>query len=473
VADTYVANDITEGALARPMLRLAWPLVLIQLLQVAYNVGDTIWLGRLSANAVGALGLAFPLIFLLISVGSGFTTAGGILVAQYTGARSERSAGRVAGQTLGFVGLLAVVLGLLGYALTGPMLGLLPAGPETSADVLPLAARYMRLFFLGLPFMFGFFVFASLMRGYGNTRTPLRVMVVSVVVNVVLDPVLIFGVGPVPKLGIEGAALATVLARAVATVVGLYVLFGLHAGPDVHLRHLVPDLEYVRKIVRLGVPSAVEESTSSLAMIILAAVVVTFPPAVVAAYGLGGRIVSLVFLPAMGLGQATNTLVGQNLGADKPERAEEAVWLATKVTAGIVLVIAVVTALFPAQILGIFLSPAAPGAAETIAHGSEFLRIAAVMFVFMGVLQVFLGAYRGAGNTKTALVFSMVTLWVGCVSMTYVLVFLLDWGPTGVWVGYSTGDILGAITAGLWFTRGTWKRAIVDGTDRAAADAGD
>jgi putative MATE family efflux protein len=232
-------DSITEGGLVRPMFRLAWPIVVIQLLQVTYNIADTFWLGRLSADAVGALSLAFPLIFLLISIAGGFTTAGSILVAQYTGADSEGSAGKVAGQILSFVTALALALSAIGYVATEPMLSALPSQVETTAQVIPLAADYMEVFFLGLPFLFGFFVFSSLMRGYGNTRTPMRVMLVSVALNVVLDPMLIFGWGPFPALGIEGAALATIFSRGVASALGFYIPDGVLNGASIsiYVRH--------------------------------------------------------------------------------------------------------------------------------------------------------------------------------------------------------------------------------------------
>ena len=195
MASPSTESNITDGSLAWPLFTLAWPIVVTQLLQVAYNIADTLWLGRTAepAAAVGALSLAFPLIFLLLSVGGGFTVAGSTLVAQYTGAGGEESAGKAAGQTLAFVTLLAVALGALGYLTTDAMLALLPADPETAASVVPLAADYMSVFFLGTPFLFGFFVFSALLRGYGNTRTPMRVMLVTVVLNVALDPVFIFG----------------------------------------------------------------------------------------------------------------------------------------------------------------------------------------------------------------------------------------------------------------------------------------
>ncbi|WP_089811401.1 MATE family efflux transporter [Halogeometricum rufum] len=471
------------------MFALAWPIIVTELLQVAYNLADTVWLGRLSTDAVAAISLAFPLIFLLISVGGGFTVAGTILVAQYTGAKEEGSAGTVAGQTFSFIGVIAVVVGLVGFAATDLMLGVLPSSAATAGQVIPLAGDYMRVFFLGLPFLFGFFVFSSLMRGYGNTRAPMVVMFVSVAINVVVDPIFIFGFESNPLFGmlglrgvetalfaatgfegygVTGAAVATVLSRAVATVIGLYVIFGTSAGPDVELADFVPEREYIEQIVRLGVPSALEQSASALGFITLTAMVVTFSPEVVAAYGLGNRLTSLVFLPALGLGRATDTIVGQNLGAQKPDRAERAVWLAAKVGAGVMVVIGVVAYVFAEPIVGVFIGTGTDSAAKTIELGAAYIRIRAFEFGFIGVLQTVLGAYRGAGNTKTALAFSLFALWFGRIPIVYYLSFVQGFGETGIWIGMAVGQILGAIAAAAWFTRGTWKRAVIDQSDAAA-----
>jgi putative MATE family efflux protein len=484
--ETAETDSITEGGLARPLFKLAWPIVAIQLLQVAYNVADTLWLGRYDVDALGALSLAFPLVFLLISVAGGFTTAGSILVAQFTGAGGDRSAGHAAGQTVSFVFVLATTLGVVGYFVTGELLALLPSGAETAAEVVPLAATYMEIIFLGVPFLFGFYVFSALMRGYGDTRTPMRVMFVSVVLNVVLDPLLIFGVGPFPEWGVAGAAVATVFSRGVATVIGLYVLFRAGTGPDVTLADLRPDPGTIRKIVDLGVPSAAEQSASALAMVTLTAMVISFTPPVVAAYGLGNRLISLVFLPAMGLGRATNTMVGQNLGAGKRDRAERAVRLAATVGAGVMLAVAVVAFLVPEPIVGLFVATGTADAAETLRLGSEYVRIRAVEFAFIGVFQVVLGAFRGAGNTKTALSFSLLALWVGRVPTVFFLAFAVTvpvtvfgttlftvetagLGPTGIWVGMALGHIVGAVAGGLWFLRGTWKEAVIDEDDPGGA----
>ncbi|USZ73422.1 MATE family efflux transporter [Natronosalvus halobius] len=490
---------MTEGSLVRPLFRLAWPIVVIQLLQVTYNVVDTLYLGRLSAEAVGAISLAFPLIFLLIAIAGGFTTAGAILVAQYTGAKGDRSAGLVAGQTLSFVGLLSVFIGIAGYFYTRPALELLPSDQETAASVIPLAADYMEVIFLGIPLMFGFFVFSALMRGYGDTRTPMLVMVVSVFLNVLLDPFFIFGFADNPLfvwlnlegleaalyawtgfsgLGIQGAAFATIAARGVATVMGLWILFTTASGPAVRFEHLPLDREIIGDIVRLGVPSTVEQTTSAMAMITLTAMIVTFSPPVVAAYGLGNRLISLVFLPAMGLGRAIDTMVGQNLGADRSDRAERSVWLAASTGAGVMVVVAVIAVAFTEPIVSVFLGDV-PDAPATIAYGVEYVRIRSVEFAFIGVSQVILGAFRGAGNTKTAMVISMLTLWVGRVVSVLVLAFswsvtipgvgitlaALGWGETGVWTGMALGNVLGATVGVAWFTRGTWKEKYIDDAD--------
>ena len=489
--DRVSEESITEGSLIRPLFHLAWPIVVIQLLQVMYNVVDTLYLGRLSAEAVGAISLAFPLIFLLIAVAGGFTTAGAILVAQYTGADGDRSAGLVAGQTIFTVAVLSVFIGIGGYFYTRPALELLPSDPDTAATVIPLAADYMEVIFAGIPLMFGFFVFSALMRGYGDTRTPMAVMVISVLLNVLLDPFLIFGfvdnplfelIAGVPGIGaldpvgaeaallsvtgftgfgIEGAAMATIFSRGVATALGMWLLFGTGLGPAVSVSHLAPDLGFIEDIFRLGLPSSVEQTTSALAMITLTAMIVTFSPPVVAAYGLGNRLISLVFLPAMGLGRAIDTMVGQNLGANRADRAARSVKLAASTGAGVMFLVAVVAVTFAEPIVGAFLGDVPDGPA-TVAYAVEYVQIRSVEFAFIGVSQVILGAFRGAGNTKTAMVISILTLWVGRVASVGYLVFIAGWGETGIWVGMALGNILGATVAVAWFARGTWTDRYID-----------
>ena len=268
------------------------------------------------------------------------------------------------------------------------------------------------------------------------------------------------------------AALATILSRGVATAIGLWILFGTGYGPDVTLGHLAPDLDFIRDIFRLGLPSSVEQTTSALAMITLTAMIVTFSPPVVAAYGLGNRLISLVFLPAMGLGRAIDTMVGQNLGANRADRAGKAVKFAATTGAGVMFLVAVVAVTFTEPIVGAFLGDV-PDAPATIGYAVEYVRIRSVEFAFIGVSQVILGAFRGAGNTKTAMVISIVTLWVGRVASVAYLVFVAGWGETGVWVGMALGNVLGAILGVAWFSRGTWTDRYIDEPEPGVDPVGD
>lgn len=437
-------HSFTDGPLLRPLLALAWPIVGISLLQTAYNLVDVFWLGRLSAAAVAAVGISYPIVFLVTSFASGLTMAGGILVSQHTGAERLRAARESTGNTLALATSVALVVGMAGFMAIEPLLQVLPTPPATTTTVIPLASSYLRLLFLGLPFLFVFVAFSECLRGAGDTRTPLIVVAVTVTLNGGLDPLLIFGWGPVPAFGIDGAALATVASRGLAAMIALSVLFGTGGGLSLQLGDCVPRWAQWEELLRLGVPTSLEYSTEALALLSLAGLVATFAPPVIAAYGLVGRIMSLVFLPAMALGTATNTLVGQNIGAEQHQRAKRGVRLALAISSGTLLCIGVIVAIGAEPIISTFIPTGTTERSATIRLGSKYLRIRSVEFVFIGVFEVLLGALRGAGHTTTALGLSFVSLWVGSVLFVGLLAFVAELGPLGIWVGVTTGGILGA-----------------------------
>ncbi|EMA57024.1 MATE family efflux transporter, partial [Halorubrum lipolyticum] len=295
--------DLTSGGIAKPLFFLSMPIVVTNLFQTAYNLADTFWLGQYSTDALAAISFAFPMVFLLISLGMGISVAGSVLVAQYTGAGEAREAEYAASQTVTFAVIASVLLGGVGYFFVGEFLDLMGA----SADVLPLASSYMEVISLGLVAMFGFAVFIALMRGYGDTITPMLVMFGSVVLNIALDPFLIFGWGPFPALGIEGAAIATVFSRALALVVGLAIMFRGVRGVRINLRDMAPDASYLRRLLRIGLPASVEGTGRAVSMNLLLFIVALFPDPVVAAYGIGTRVFSVVFLPAIAVARGVET----------------------------------------------------------------------------------------------------------------------------------------------------------------------
>jgi putative MATE family efflux protein len=438
--------DLTTGDVGKPLFYLSVPIVVTNLLQTAYNLADTFWIGQYSTDALAAISFAFPMVFLIISLGMGLAVAGSILVAQYTGAEETREAEYAASQTVGFAAVAAVIIGSVAYILVGDVLALLGAAP----DVLPLATAYMEIISLGVFFMFGFFVFISLMRGYGDTITPMLVMLGSVALNVVLDPFLIFGWWIFPQWGIEGAAIATVFSRGLALVVGLWIMVSGRRGVRIRPRDIVPDLGYGRRLVRIGVPASVEGTGQAVAINLLMFIVGTFSTPVVAAFGIGVRVFSVIFLPAIAVARGVETMSGQNIGAGKPDRAALTARVAARTTFVILAVAGVVTFAFADPIVGLFTDDAA-----VVEVGATFLRYVAPSFGFIGIMRSYNGGFRGAGKTLTAAAIAVSML--GLIRLPIAWVASGYMGPAGIWLSFLISNVAGAVIAYVWFQRGTWR----------------
>lgn len=485
--------NVTDGALFKPLLILSAPIVLGQLLQVAYNLADTWWVGRLGPDAVAALGYAWAIIFLMVSIGIGITVAGTVLVAQHKGAGNLLQSEHVAGQTLSFVTLLAIILSGLGWLLTPHLINFIGATPGT--DPFEFAVGYTRIIFLGMVLMFWFFIFDAICRGWGDTRTPLYIMLISVVMNVVLDPFLILGFSDNPLFlwigmgglettlygmtgfdgwGVEGAAIATVISRGFAAGIGLWLLFTGHVGISPSLSDLWLDLETVTEIVDIGAPTAVELGARSFGLTIMTIIIAIAGDDAVAAWGIIHRLSSLMFMPALGLSRGTETVVGQNIGAGQIDRAKKAVYLSASIIVAVFAVVIVLAYPYAEPIVGVFLDPEAGGNRElVIAYGAAYIWIAGPSYVALGVFQMLLGGIRGSGSTKAAMIFSIIELWVLRLPVAYVLIAWLGYGVEGVWWGIAFSYVGALIITGLWFSLGRWTSGVVDSSDAASADATD
>ena len=483
------SDRFTRGSIVWSLLALAGPLTATQLLQVAYNLTDTFWVGQLGADAVSALSFSWPLIFLLISVGAGMTNAGTILISQNVGAGNDDRLGHVAGQTIAFVGLLSVGTAALG-AMFAPQL-LQAIGAPTGTTVHDLAVTYTRVIVLGMPFTSGFYVFMALLRGWGDTKTPMYLMALSVGLNIVLDPFFVLGFAGNPLFGwvglgglqeslftatgftgfgVTGAAVATVVSRAVAAVVGLWLLFGGRVGLQLGRSDLLLESEIVAKIVRIGGPGVIDQSTESVAAIVMTALIATVGTDAVAAYGIGNRFVSLVWLPTVAMGMAVETVVGQNLGRGRRERARRTVYVAIVILATSFLVASVVTVWFARPIVGMFI--AGPEADSIIDHGATFLRIVAPTWVIMASYHVMNGAFYGSGSTRMAMGIGVTTLW-GVRALTAVLLVLVySLGATGAWYAIALSNVTAAITGAVFFFRGRWLQDVLadDSAEETARD---
>ncbi|MDZ7849512.1 MAG: MATE family efflux transporter [Halodesulfurarchaeum sp.] len=438
--------EMLTGSIGKPLFFLSLPLVLTNLLQSAYNIADTFWLGQYGTNELAAISFAWPPLFLLMMLGMGVAVAGSVLVAQYTGAGKERTAEYSAAQTITFAVLASVVIGSIGYLMAGPLIGVLGAAPE----VHPLATGYLQVVSIGYVFMFGFMVFNSVMRGYGDTVTPMLVMAATVVLNIVLDPFPIFGWGPFPELGILGAAYATIFSRAVGLAIGMYVMLYSSRGITIHLRDTIPDLAFFRRIVRIGAPAAVEGVSRAVSQNLLMIVVGWFATPIVAGFGIATRVFSIVFTLGVAVDRGVETMSGQNLGAEKPDRAGSAARIA-----------AIGLFVFLSGIGAVLFVGAVPISAlftpdqAVIDASAEFMRWVAPTLGFIGLMRAYSGSLRGAGKTLTVAAIAVLMMGVTRFPLAWIAASIM--GETGIWLAFGASNVVGGLVAYLWYQRGTWR----------------
>ena len=444
--------DLINGPVAKNLFYLSLPVIVINLLHTAYNLADTFWLGQYSGDALAAITFAFPLVFFLISLGMGLAVAGSVLVAQFEGSGNKERRNYAASQTIGFSALVSVVLGIFGYLFIGDIVGLLGA----TGNVATSASGYLEIVSLGIFAMFGFLVFQSLMRGFGDTITPMILMFATVVLNIIIDPIFIFGWWIVPELGVEGAAIATVFSRSLALLVGIWILFTGRKGLAISLSEMKPDLSFFKKMTSIGVPASVEGVGRSVSVNAVTAVVGwSFADPIVAGFGIGIRVFSMIFLPAAAVGRGVESMTGQNLGAGRFKRAGETARDGAKYSFLILTSLGVITFVFARTIAAIFTPD--PEIARTAA---EFLRYVAFSFGFIGVLRSYNGSFRGAGKTITAAVISIATL--GLIRLPIAYLGSIEIGTKGVWAAFFISNVLGALIAYAWYQKGTWKQTVTD-----------
>ncbi|MBI4127140.1 MATE family efflux transporter [Candidatus Peregrinibacteria bacterium] len=440
------SNKLTEGPIVKSLLSLAVPIVLANILQTAYQLVDTFWVGRLGQNAVAAVSLSFPIIFLLMSIGGGLAIAGTILVAQYKGAGKHEKIDYVSAQTILVMLLISLAISIFGFLAGRWILILIGAGPQ----VLGEAASYLQITFLGMPFLFGYIVFQSLLRGIGEVKIPFFIVLGTVILNAILDPLFIMGYGPIQGYGVNGAAMATVGTQGIAALIGLFILIRGYCGIRLRARDFKPDFRLISRMFKLGFPASLEQSSRALGLTIMTALVASFGTLGVATYGIGTKILSLVFMISIGMSMSTSTLVGQNIGAGKKNRAIEIVKKSSVMTFAILTFCGIFIFMYASILAAVFI----PNEPETIASSANFIKIIVFSFGFIGIQQVLNGALRGAGNTVTPLILALISSWV----LQFPIAFVLSkhMGMNGLWWSIPISNIIALAITGLYVANGKW-----------------
>ncbi|MFB6193892.1 MAG: MATE family efflux transporter [Halobaculum sp.] len=463
------SEDITEGPLGRALAALAAPVVAQQLVLIGQTLVDIFWVGRISADAVAAVGLVTPLLAVFGIGTQGVSVAGQILVSQRYGADDTAGARKAAGHAMALVVAINTVLAVVVFGLADPLVRLVGAtGQVATFAVAYISVLAFSKIVSGLSDMIEYSY-----QGAGDTRTPFALNVVAIVVNLVLDPFLIFGWWRFPELGIQGAALATMIGYGVAAVLGVATLVGSRTEFGITRAAFVPDRETFRQLVRIGAPRGGQGGVRQLARLVVVWIVATTGGAAgLAAYTLGARIAAVAFVPALAIGRAAATVVGQNLGADRTDRASRATWLG--VTFGVVVIGAfgVVQWLVPGVIARLFV----PGiAGETLALTVAYLQILAIGYWALGAIHTVEAGFNGAGRTEISMYSTALQYWTVRIPVAAVLAFPVGFGlgAVGAFWAVTVSNVVAAIGLTLYFRRSTAAGMLERAADTSNASSAD
>jgi len=440
---------LTEGSIFKALVKLSIPLILTNILQTAYNLTDTFWVGRLGSISVAAVSLAFPIIFIIISLGSGMAIAGSILVAKRKGAKDQKAVAHIASQTFFSVFFISLILALTGYYTSPYLVSVMKTEPAVYQE----AVSYLKITFLGLPASFIYLSFQSLMRSISKVKLPFYIVLSTVLLNLVLDPLFIFGWNAViPANGVKGAAIATVGTQILSAIIALYYLLKGKQGIHINLGDYSPDFKMIKELFRLGLPVSIEQVSRALGIFMMVFLVTHFGTLVLASYGIGSRILSFVIIPAFGLGMATSTLVGQNLGAKAYDRVKKTLQLSLSIAFGSLSVLGFLLYIFATDVAAFFI----PEDIATIEESAIFIKSLAVSFGFLGILIVLMGAFRGAGKTKISMVLALLSVWLLRFPLAYYLSYHTGLKQLGIWLAYPITNILTAIAGILILLKYHW-----------------
>lgn len=446
----HLLPDYTNQPIVKSIIVMAVPIILGNILQTAYQLVDTFWVGRLGANAVAAVALSFPILFLIISLAGGLAISGTIMVSQYKGKGNLKQVDYVSAQTLIMMTITGILSSILGYFIAPFLIGLMGAETAVYID----AVAYLQISFMGMIFMFGFFVYQSLMRGVGDVKTPLYIVLGTVLLNLVLDPVFIMGMGPIPAYGVKGAAIATIGTQAIASIIGIMMLFNGKHGIHIKKENLKFDLKLVKKMFKLGLPASISQSARAFGMLLMNFLVASFGTIMVASYGIGGRMLSFIIIPAIGLSMAVSTLVGQNIGAGKMDRALKINQIGSAVSFCLLTIVGLFTFIFATPLVAFFI----PNDPAVIESGALFVRIMSFSFGLIGLQQTINGTFQGSGNTGISMFLSLISLFVIQFPLAYILSKHSSLGSNGIFWAFPITNILTATITVIWYKTGSWKK---------------
>lgn len=431
-----------DAPLGRLLLSLSLPGVASMITMALYNIIDTFWVARLGYRAIAALTIVLPYHVLIIAIGAGTGIGASALASRRFGEGDIEATNRVAGQIFPLTGLLGSIFLAAAVFFPRPILTLCGATP----DIMDYATQYLSIIGFGAPFVIFSIASSNLLRASGDAIRPMIFMITATIINIILDPFMIFGIGLFPEMGVRGAALATVISQLCAAGLSFYYIVAHKSVYRVKLPHLKPNLPVIHDIYRVGFPAMVMETTESITFALFNYVLSAFGSLAIAAAGLAIRIADLAFMPMFGVAQGLLPIVGFSFGAQLWDRLWRAIKLASvslALTLGIATVALIV---FSPQVITIFSDDP-----ELMAIAVPAMRITISTLALVGPTILFITAFQGLSKGKEAMILSLLRQLVFFVPLLLLLPRI--WGINGVWLSIPATDILGFIVAGLWLFR--------------------
>ena len=442
-------RDFTEGPIFPALVILAIPMILEMSMEALFAIVDTFFVAQLGAAPVAVVGLTESVLALVYAVGIGLSIGATATVARRVGEKDMDGAAHTATHAVYLGIIVSVVMGVAGLAFAPDIFHLLGA----EQDVVDVGLPFMRIMYGTNGVIVFLFLLNGIFRGAGDAAIALRVLMIANGLNIILDPMFIFGVGFFPELGVTGAAVATVIGRSVGVAFAAWALF-FRTNGRLHVRaeHWKFDPKLLGSLVSISGTAVLQFLVATLSWSGLIRIIAAFGTIALAGYQIGLRVIIFVILPAVGLANAAATLVGQNLGAGKPERAERSVWLASGLNAGLLAVAGLFFVLFPDLVVSIFTSDQ-----SVAAYSRDCLRIVGYGYAFYGLGMVMESSFNGAGDTWTPTYLNFFIFWLFEIPLAYVLANVYGLGPQGVFWAITLAFSMLAVVAALLFKRGKWK----------------
>ncbi len=441
-------RDYTQGNLTQNIWDLSWPSIVSMAFFSIPNTLDGIWLGRLGSEALAAAGIGMALRITMISPLMALSAASGAVVARYVGSKDQQRANQAVLQAVILFAVTAASIGLFGLAFTEELVRL--AGG--SEEALPLAVSYVRLLFIGLVAMELVPSIGAMLVAAGSADLSLRVNLLVSAVILALEPFLVLGWGPFPRLGVVGGSLSFVIGNTCGMLYALYLLLTRQAPVWIDTRHLVVDWSMIRRIVRIALPAVVQRGTPNLAQTILIRLISVYGSVPVAVYSIVMRVLNLALIPSLGTSRSAAALVGQNLGAQRPERAERAAMTIVAVVSVVSVALLATASILSTPILSLFSDEP-----DVIAQGVHAIPIIAFAQFFFAISMAFDNSLAGAGDTMSPMVVNTIVLWLVQLPIIYLFSQLLGWRVDGIWRGIVVGQITLAALMTWRFRQGRWK----------------